>query len=351
MNGVGDTGGPSELPLGNGPSGQVPASRPPEWEARTPQPAQRGVTERARGAYSGARLSSRALFASEVLAASIWTIFSFIIVYWACEALDLRDTKWLVIFVWVLSGLVALLPGIDGMLSKVLLGVRLPTTVEEARIGPVWKSAAAKIGMAGPRHSLWIEDSKEVTTPITIGRTVGVTHWALNKLSPALLEAVMVRELASHMRSRSSLSRLGSWYSIPARLVAVAIRSLTRLSRSMPVVGWAIFSFLVLSYLGVVLAAVIFFEDPVGPLLYLLPLLAPLVLAGVRHWNERMADRAAADLGFGPQLIEVFYLWQAEQKALFERSGAGQLGWLDSNRVISQRIRALEIYQRALTRP
>lgn len=288
----------------------------------------------------------RSLVASEAALGLTWTAFSFIILYWACQALDLETTTWTVISLWILSGLAMLWRGSDALLTRVLLSVRQPTMVELRRLMPSWSAAANRIGVYGPRYTLWVEDSKEVSASVTVGYTVAVTHWSLFTVPPAHLEAILARELLTHLSGRTWFSRLAAWYSIPARLVALGIRLLVKLSRTIPAVGWTIVCFLLVSYLGLILVAVVFFDDRVGPLLYLTPLLAPLVLLGLRRWNERMADRAAADLGYGPRLIEVLYNWQSRQQAEAIPSTTSQP--FTGNSAISERIRALEIYQQRL---
>lgn len=286
-----------------------------------------------------------ALLASKVVSAVVWTAFSFVIVYWACQTANLESTTWLVISLWILSGVVVVWSGVDALLTRILVGSRQPTMVEQRRLMPSWMAAAHKSGVYGPRYSLWIEESKGATAAGTVGYTVAVTHWALYTLPPSHLEAVLAREVMVRHGGEPWLSRLGFWYSIPARLVALALRYLIRLSRTLPAVGWTILCFLLVSYLGLILVAVVFYEDPTGPLLYLLPLVAPLVLVGLRRWNERMGDRAAADLGYGPHLIEMLYGWQSQQQTAARRSPVGQAVGTPS---VAERIRALELYQQRL---
>lgn len=290
--------------------------------------------------------AARALLISEFAAWAIWTVFSFIIVYWACQTANLESTTWLIISLWILSGLVVLWPGVDGLLVRLLLSARQPTMVEQQRMTPSWMAAAHRLGVFGPNYSLWIEDSKDATASMTLGHTIAVTHWSLYTLPPSHLEAVLARELMTHMVGRSWVSRLGSWYSIPARLIALAIRGLMKLSRTIPAVGWTIVCFLLVSYLGLILVAVIFYDNPLGPLLYLTPFTAPLILLGLKRWNERMADRAAADLGYGPRLIEVLYGWQSQHQSANRRGSLVQPVVGASS--VAERIRALEIYQQRL---
>lgn len=249
------------------------------------------------------------------------------------------------ISLWILSGVVVVWSGADALLTRILVGSRQPTMVEQRRLMPSWMAAAQKSGVYGPRYSLWIEDSKGPTASPTVGYTVAVTQWALYTLPPSHLEAMLARELVVRHGAEPWLSRLSFWYSIPARLVALAIRHLVKLSRTLPAVGWTILCFLLVSYLGLILVAVVFYEDPTGPLLYLIPFAAPLILLGLRRWNERMGDRAAADLGYGPRLIEVLYGWQSQQQTAARRSPVGQSVSTPS---VAERIRALEMYQQRL---
>jgi Zn-dependent protease with chaperone function len=293
---------------------------------------------------------SPGLLLSEVVSGAIWATFSFVIIYWICQLFDLDEGTWTVVGLWILSGLVVLWPGTDGLLASVLMRVRRPTLVEHRRLLPSWNAAARQAAAASPRYTLWIDDSDNVSAVVTGGYTIAVTHWALYTLPPSHLEAVLAREFMTHPGGRTWPSRLALWYSVPARLVALAATSLLKLSRTVPAVGCTLVGFLLVSYLGLILVALVFYDSLLVPFLYLMPLLSPLLFIGLRRWNERLADRGAADLGYGQRLIEVLYGWQAQQQGQgsSRQVVGGQFDWLGGSQSVSERIRALEVYEQRL---
>ena len=141
---------------------------------------------------------------------------------------------------------------------------------------------------------------------------------------------------------RSWLRMLGFWYSLPARGALAVIRLLFKLIKTVPVLGCLIVGFFLIAYLGVIVAMWMFHESLLTPLLYFTPLLAAPILAWLSRWNERSADRTAAELGYGPKLIEVFYGWQVRGQDAGRPAGTLRSDLLSSHPRISERIRALE---------
>ncbi|HEU4946196.1 MAG TPA: M48 family metalloprotease [Kribbella sp.] len=282
-----------------------------------------------------------------MLSGAIWFVSSFLIIFWICQALELEGRTWLVMGTWLVSGATVLWPGSDGLIARFLLGLRQPTMVERQRLTPSWLSVSRRAGVDADRYTLWIKDTESSTGSAAGGHTVAVTGWAMYTLPPSHLEAVLAHDLATHLRGRTWLSRLVLWYSIPTRIVALAVRMLLKLSRTLPAVGCTIVGFLLIAYLGIILVALVFYDSLAVPLLYLTPLLAPLIFVGLSRWNERMADRASADLGYGRRLLEVFYGWQAQHQDASRRMGTAQPDWLAGQPSVAERIRALEAYLQA----
>lgn len=286
---------------------------------------------------------SAGLRAVEAVSGLVWVLLSFIVIYWLCQFMDLEGGTWVVLSLWVLSGLAVLWSPIDGYLARAFFGVRQPTLVELERMAPSWMAAAARAGAMGPRYSLWIEETDQASAVNTGGYTVAISRWALYTLPPSHLEAVLARELMTHPRGGTWLARLANWYALPARTIALVARLLLKLSRTIPAVGCTLVGFVLAAYLGLILVALVYYDSLLVPLAYLTPLFTPLIFVVLRRWNERMADRAAADLGYGQRMIEVLYGWQAGQQ---KRANAGQIEWLSSVQTsVSDRIRALELYQ------
>jgi hypothetical protein len=284
------------------------------------------------------------LLVAEALNGLLWAGASFVIIYWIGQTFDLYEGTWVLISLWILSGLIVLWPGFDGLVARYLLGLRQPTMVEAQRLAPSWIGVATRAGVDAHRYTLWIETAENATGTAAGGYAVTVTGWALYTLPPSHLEAVLAQDLATHLRGRTWLSRLALWYSVPTRIVALVVRLLLRLSRTIPAVGCTIIGFLMVSYFGFILASLIFYDSLLVPLLFLTPLFAPLLFIGVAKFIERMADRAAVDLGYGRRLLEVFYGWQAQHQETARRVGLSQPDWMSGQPSVAERIRALEVY-------
>jgi Zn-dependent protease with chaperone function len=274
----------------------------------------------------------------------MWFGSSFLVLFWICQFLNFKGATLALITIWILSGLVILWPGSDGLVARYLLGLRQPTMVEWQRLAPSWLSVARHAGIDPDRYSLWIQDADSSTGGAAGGYTVAVTGWAIYTLPPSHLEAVMAHDYATHLRGHSWASRLALWYSVPTRIVALLVRLLLKLSRTIPAVGCTIVGFLLVAYIGMILIALVFYDSLAIPMLYLAPLFAPLLFIAVSRWNERMADRATADLGYGRRLLEVFYGWQAQHQDVSRRMGVAQPDWLAGQPSVAERIRALEVY-------
>jgi hypothetical protein len=284
------------------------------------------------------------LLAAEILSAVLWAGASFVIIYWICQAFDLYEGTWVLISLWVLSGAIVVWQGFDGLVARYLLGLRQPTMVEVQRLAPSWMTVASRAGVDPHRYTIWIEAGESATGSGAGGYTVTVTGWALYTLPPSHLEAVLAQDLATHLRGRTWMSRLALWYSVPTRIVALVVRLLLKLSRTVPAVGCTIVGFLMVSYFGFILASLIFYDSLLVPLLFLSPLFAPLLFIGAGKLVERMADRAAVDLGYGRRLLEVFYGWQAQHQETARRIGLTQPDWMSGQPSVAERIRAIEVY-------
>ncbi|TWD83086.1 Zn-dependent protease with chaperone function [Kribbella amoyensis] len=284
------------------------------------------------------------LLASEIANALAWTATSFLIIYWFTQLFGAEGSTWIFILLWLASGAALVWPNAEVLAGRYLLGLRQPTMVESQRLTPSWYALAGRAGIDPRSRLLWIQNSESATAAAMGGRPVGITGWAMYTLPPGHLEAVMAFSLASSLRGHTWLSRLAMWYSLPARVVTYGIKKLLKLSRTVPAVGCTLVGFLLLSYIGIILFALVFYDSLSVPLQFLSPLVLPLVFAMLSHWNERMADRAVADLGYGRQLLEVFYGWQAQHQETSRRLGLAQPEWLGGQSSVSERIRALETY-------
>jgi Zn-dependent protease with chaperone function len=275
-----------------------------------------------------------------------WTIISLAVIVWGTEFFfRLEAGVWIVVAVWLLSGVVVLFRPVEDFLAKVAFRLRRPTMVEEARLRPIWQAVAVRAGVVNKPFALWIQESGEITGPPTAGHTVAVTQWSLYTLPPSHLEAVLAHELAHHLSGRAELTLLGFWYSLPARAFLALLRLLGKLFRAVPALGCLAFGVAFFMYLGVFVSMIMFHESFLEPSLYLLTLLAIPLMAWLGRWSERGADRVAAEMGYGRKLIEVFYGWQVRDRGDGQPTNTLRNDVLSGQPRIADRIRALEKLQ------
>jgi hypothetical protein len=132
---------------------------------------------------------------------------------------------------------------------------------------------------------------------------------------------------------------LVTWYSIPARIAAVVMRRLVPVLRRFPVLKGLVIAFWVMVAAGLILHGLVFGFALTHFLLFS-PLAASIVLGLTGQTAERYADRQAAELGFGDELLQVFYGWQAQAArdgAAFKRARV-----TSSDPTIATRLKALE---------
>jgi Zn-dependent protease with chaperone function len=341
--------GQHEMPEDNRPSEpfrpeqQGSSSHPPEITPRYLPSPQVGRPEGVPPELEGGTLGRvRVAYLAEFLPAINWFFWSFVVVVWASGSFGLENGTWIVVAVWLLSGAVILWPPLEAVLAKVVFRLRRPTMAEDRRLEPIWWAVARRAGINPAANTLWIQESEEISASPTAGHTVAVTRWSLYTLPPSHLEAVLAHELSHHLAGRSWVTMLAFWYSLPARAALAVVKLLFKLIKTVPVLGCLIVGFFLIAYLGVIVAMLMFHESLLTPLLYFTPLLAAPLLAWLGRWSERNADRSAAELGYGPKLIEVFYGWQVRGHDAGRPVGNLRSEMLSTHPRISERIRALE---------
>lgn len=347
----------------NGTDGQdeKPGPRHPEWQGEDQGPVSIGPPQAGQprqlppaggwnpppggpqlGGGNGRSIRAHMPLLADLVPAVNWFFWSFVVVFWVAGFFGLGNGALVVVAVWLASGAAILWRPLEDFMAKLMFRLRRPTMVEEARLGPIWSSVVARAGVNPIAYKLWIQDSEEISAVATGGNTVAVTRWSLYTLPPSHLEAVLAHELAHHLGGRSWLSMLSFWYSLPARAALAVMRLLGKLIRTVPVLGCLIVGFLLVAYLGVIVAIIMFHESLLTPLLYFTPALAPPILAWLSRWSERSADKTAAELGYGPRLIEVFYGWQVRGHDSGRPRSGLRSELLSAHPRIAERIRALE---------
>jgi Zn-dependent protease with chaperone function len=219
----------------------------------------------------------------------------------------LPSVPWLLPVLWILSGVVLVMPSIEPTISRLIFDIRPPGSHELRSLAYPWQSVCQVAGVDPARYVLMVEDSHGLNAFAVGGRTVSVTQSAL-QLPPKQLEAVLAHELGHHLSGHPVVSMLAWWYALPARgaafLVGLAARFVLAIGRVLAVFGSGTAALASLLLALMILAAFAF----LSVWLILVPLTAPL-LAWASRLGEIRADRMAALLGYGPHLIEVLHIW------------------------------------------
>jgi Zn-dependent protease with chaperone function len=210
---------------------------------------------------------------------------------------------WVVPLAWVVAGVITFVPAVEHLLVPPMFGVQQPTPRQRDRLAPSWRAVCAAAGVDSSRYRLWVDRSRELNAFAAGGRAVAVTRTALDLEAPRL-EAILAHELGHHLSGHTGVSLWIAWIELPARLLA---RVLWLLAGALPAVARAFGAFgrPVAALLGLGILTALAFLDP---WLLLAPLLGP-VLAWSRRRGEYRADRMAAQLGYGPELIALLKEW------------------------------------------
>jgi Zn-dependent protease with chaperone function len=232
-----------------------------------------------------------------------------------------------------------------GLARLLYRSLRRPRPPELARIAPALERVCRRAGGDPGRYLLRVEEKRQVNAFALGGHVLAVTRMAL-ELPDDLLEAVLAHELGHHRHLHPLAIILGWWYLLPFEAGDRLVRTIRRITR------WLARSFGRLSdRTGGVAGG----RGPEGALgmLVLLVLLAVLVVAGtvlvvvlgvvwlplavlvrlamvlsaaLSRAGEHAADRHAAELGYGPALIQVLALFlQVERSAPRPRGMAALL--------------------------
>jgi Zn-dependent protease with chaperone function len=253
--------------------------------------------------------------------------------------LVLPPVAWVVPVLWILSGAVLFAPAIESAVSRMRFNVNIPNHAELSVLVPAWHAVCRVAGVDGSKYHLLIEESNESNAFAAGGRTVAVTRAAL-RLPPPELAAVLAHELGHHLSAHGVVSRLAWWYALPIRATAflggLAIRFVLVVGRVFRAFGSGL-GVLASVFLALILLTTIAF---VSFWLLLVPLLSPL-LAWASRLGEYHADQTAAQLGYGPGLIQVFRRWQYAEASNQHTDGV-KARLLSTHPSHADRIRRLE---------
>lgn len=253
-----------------------------------------------------------------------WLVYSAAVVGVLAYPLGGLTTSFLVLAGWVASGALMFHSRFEGLIATRMFGARPPTAREWNVLGPVWRDVAARAELDPSSYQLWVEDTDQINASAAAGHIVTVTRYALTHLPPEHLAAVLAHELGHHRGGHAWSSLLMYWYSLPARLFTrtmmaasrlvlwlfgVVISFIVELPFLFMVAGLFIVGSLVVSFIGgigVLVARLADAGNYVLPALIVLALLSPVLSPWFARRAEYGADRAAAELGYGSELIEYF---------------------------------------------
>jgi STE24 endopeptidase len=244
-----------------------------------------------------------------------------------------------VVTIWLLGGVVAVWRPVEDLIAVVVLRLRRPTLKEEKQLDAAWRAVTRAAGLERDSYRVWVEEIDYVNAIAAAGHTVAVSRLALG-LPPRQLEAVLAHLLGHHVAGHTWAALLAHWYSLPGRLVLAAVRPLFDAD---PAEVWIDGKELAKVIAGIALAAVAMLTAIAFPPVLLL-LAVPFLIAWTRRRGELHADRVAADLGYGPPLIELLYEDLAEGADEQHREASWRSRAVATHPSMATRIRALETY-------
>ena len=184
------------------------------------------------------------------------------------------------------------------------------------------------------RYLLRVEEKRQVNAFALGGHVLAVTRMSL-ELPDDMLEAVLAHEVGHHRHLHPLAIILGWWYLLPFEAGDRLLRTIRRLTRWLArtfnrlndrtgglaggrAPDGALGMLVLLAVLGVLVLAGSVLVVALGVLwlpLALLVRLAKVLSAALSRAGEHAADRHAAELGYGPGLVQVLFLFQQAEFA------------------------------------
>jgi len=237
---------------------------------------------------------------------------------------------------WTASAALILARPVESGLAWLLYrSLRRPRPAELARIIPALARVCRRAGTDPGRYLLRVEEKRQVNAFALGGHVLAVTRVAL-ELPDDMLEAVLAHEVGHHRHLHPLAIILGWWYLLPFEAGDRLLRAIRRITRWLAQIfnrlsdrtgglaggrapDGALGMLVLLAVLGVLVLAGSALVVGLGLLwlpVALLVRLAKVLAAALSRAGEHAADRHAAELGYGPGLVQVLALFlQAEQAA------------------------------------
>lgn len=187
-----------------------------------------------------------------------------------------------------------------------LLGARMPTPQEQLLLEKAWSPIVHRNSLERRRFVLAVVDTTSLNAFACGGHLVIVSSQAIEQLDVQRLSGVMAHELSHHLGLHTVTLTIAQWMILPIallsrtgmRLRAVAEAATIAFVRRVPL----------LHALGLFVAA---FLHVASWLLMLNVSLATSLGNAASRSTEFQADRRAAQLGFGNQLLAAMRDWEA----------------------------------------
>jgi Zn-dependent protease with chaperone function len=265
---------------------------------------------------------------------------------------------------WTASAALILARPVEAGLARLLYrSLRRPRPAELARITPALQRVCRRAGTDPGRYLLRVEEKRQVNAFALGGHVLAVTRMAL-ELPDDMLEAVLAHEVGHHRHLHPLAIILGWWYLLPFEAGDRLLRAIRRVTRWLArtfgrlsdrtgglaggrAPDGALGMLVLLALLGVLVVAGSVLVVGLGLLwlpLALLVRLAKVLAAALSRAGEHAADRHAAELGYGPGLIQVLALFlQVEQSVPRPRGMAALLRSHPSSRARIDAIRRARI--------
>jgi Zn-dependent protease with chaperone function len=237
--------------------------------------------------------------------------------------------------VWTASAALILVRPVEAGLARLLYrSLRRPRAAELARITPALERVCRRAGTDPGRYLLRVEEKRQVNAFALGGHVLAVTRMSL-ELPDDMLEAVLAHEVGHHRHLHPLAIILGWWYLLPFEAGDRLLRTIRRLTRWLArtfgrlndrtgglaggrAPDGALGMLVLLAALGVLVVAgsvVVVVGGVLWLPLALLVRLAKVLAAALSRAGEHAADRHAAELGYGPGLVQVLFLFQQAEFA------------------------------------
>ena len=236
---------------------------------------------------------------------------------------------------WTASAALILVRPVEAGLARLLYrSLRRPRPAELARIAPALERVCRRAGTDPGRYLLRVEEKRQVNAFALGGHVLAVTRMSL-ELPDDMLEAVLAHEVGHHRHLHPLAIILGWWYLLPFEAGDRLLRTIRRLTRWLAQIfnrlndgtgglaggrapDGALGMLVLLAVLGVLVVAgsvVVVVGGVLWLPLALLVRLARVLAAALSRAGEHAADRHAAELGYGPGLVQVLFLFQQAEFA------------------------------------